>query len=178
MKIDKEKSITYSKYWSHSNPNQDRNRINLYSVLKKIQNFLNRYILNKLGLEVRKKQSSMRKEQISYINNTEILSLRNEQIANFLVEFGVINNIPFDKGKILKNIELFDEIFKKNKITDLNGGLGYNNGLFLFLTFSHFQPQLIIESGIWRGFTTYLIDKATSENSKIFTGYMDTLCYY
>ena len=46
--------------------------------------------------------------------------------------------------------------------------MGYNNGLILFILFSHFQPKVTIESRVWRGFTTYLIDKALPDDSKIY----------
>ena len=41
----------------------------------------------------KRKQSSFRLEQRSYTNNTPILLLRNDQIANFLIKFAYMKKI-------------------------------------------------------------------------------------
>ena len=70
--------------------------------------------------------------------------------------------------KLLKNIDRYDEIFRTVKIRDLNGGMGYNNGLIFYILISHFQPKKVLESGVWRGFSTFLLDDATLSDSKLF----------
>ena len=40
---------------------------------------------------------------------------------------------------------------------------------FFFTILKIINPELVIESGVMRGFTTYLIDAATSNNCKIFS---------
>lgn len=165
MKINKSKFITYTKYWTI---NLDKRKKTQSSFLILIQKLINKFILNILGLELRSNSVSQRLEQISYTKDTNILKLRDNKIAKFLLEFGVIHNINFNEYKLRKNLIKFDQIFREEKITDLNGGMGYNNGLFLFILLSHFQPKNVIESGVWRGFTTYLIDKAIPKTGKIF----------
>ena len=41
--------------------------------------------------------------------------------------------------------------------------------VLLFILISHFNPRKVLESGIWRGFTTMLIDKASSNIQIIYT---------
>ena len=84
------------------------------------------------------------------------------------MDFGKSVGIIFDKIKLLKNIKVYDQLFKEKPISDLTGGMGYNNGLILYILFSHYQPRVSVESGVWRGFTTYLIDNAICEDSKIY----------
>ena len=169
MKTDKDNSITHTKYWSHHNSERGGLAPNVSSrIINFLKNLINKRFLNLFGFAIKRKQSSFRLEQRSYTNNTQILLLRNDQIANFLIKFGTRYGIKFEKEELLKNIKIYDLIFKNEKISDLNGGMGFNNGLFLFILFSHFQPKKVIESGVWRGFTTYLIDKAISKDSKIY----------
>ena len=141
----------------------------LYSFIRFLQNFINSKFFNLLGLEIsRKKDATVKKEENCYSNNTQILSYRDEKIADALIEFGKKIGIEFKKLKILSDIKNYDKIFKEKPISNLKGGMGYNNGLILFIIFSHYQPRVIVESGVWRGFTTYLIDKATVDDSKIY----------
>ena len=165
MKIDKTRSITHTKYWTINDFGAKKKPL---SILKFFQILINKFILNKLGLEVRRKQINYRLEQKSYSKDANILQFRDERIANFLFEFGITYKISFEKEMLLKNIALYDQIFREDKISDLNGGMGYNKGLFIFILMSHLQPNTVIESGVWRGFTTYLIDKAIPKNAKIY----------
>lgn len=165
MKIDKTRSITHTKYWARSGIRTSKSKV---PIVKFFQNFINKFILGKLGLEIRRIQTSHRLEQKSFTKDPNILKIRDERIANYLIEFGTNYEIHFEKDLLLKNFTLFEQIFREDKISDLNGGMGYNNGLFLFILISHLQPNAVIESGVWRGFTTYLIDKAIPKNGKIY----------
>ena len=167
MKVDKSNIVTHTKYWSYKS-----NKYRLSSFSNKIRFFL-KYIINKLflnnfGFAVVQKNSTFRGEKNSYINNLEVLSLRNEKISDFLISFGLNNGIKFNKSNLLKNIERYEKLFRTVKISDLSGGMGFNNGLFLYLLICHFNPKIILESGIWRGYSTFLIDDATVNNAKIF----------
>ena len=169
MKTDKNNSITHTQYWSYSNFEKKRYSTNFsLRVMNFLKKLINEGFLKKFGFEIKRKQSSFRIEQRSYTDNAQILSLRNDQIANFLIKFGSNYGIGFEKQELLDNIKRYDQIFRNETISDLNGGMGFNNGLFLFILFSHFQPKVVIESGVWRGFTTYLIDEAISKDSKIY----------
>ena len=84
-------------------------------VIKCLKNLINNRFLNKFGFEIKRKQSSFRLEQRSYTDNTQILSLRNDQIANFLIKFGSSYGIRFEKQELLNNIKLYNEIFRNKK---------------------------------------------------------------
>ena len=53
--------------------------------------------INNFDLRVVKKHSTHRGEQRSYSKNFDILSIRNEQIANYFLEFGAGFGINYDK---------------------------------------------------------------------------------
>lgn len=134
--------------------------------LRSSQNFINSYFFNLLGLELKKRR--FKKEENSFIDNSQIISYRDERITEVLVDFGQKIGINFNKSKTLNDIKIYDRVFKEKPISNLIGGMGYNNGLILFILFSHYQPKVTVESGVWRGFTTYLIDKAIPDDSIIY----------
>ena len=63
------------------------------------------------------------------------LNIEMKKIANFLLEFGKSFGMLFEKKTLLKNIELYDQLFKNRPISDLTGGMGYNKGLILYILF-------------------------------------------
>ena len=136
-------------------------------LLKYSQNFFTSRLLNKFRFGKRR-QKGLKREMNSFTRDNQILKYRNEKIANFLLEFGKSFGMLFEKKTLLKNIELYDQLFKNRPISDLTGGMGYNKGLILYILFCHYQPRVSIESGVWRGFTTYLIDNAIFEDSKLY----------
>lgn len=166
MEPDKFNSVTHTHYWSYKN-----NKFFSKNYLSKIKSFfkyvVNTLFLNNLGYVIVNKLSNYRKDQKSYSGNSEILSLRNTQISDYLFQFGLGFGVKFDKIKLLNSVERYEKIFRNSKIRDLNGGFGFNNGLFFYILISHFQPKKILESGVWRGYSTYLIDQATSIDSEI-----------
>ena len=138
-----------------------------FKLLKYIQNIINFYFLNKFGFEIIR-QKGFRGKINSFTLDNKILKYRNERIADFLIEFYKNFDVIFEKKDLLKNIKLYDQLFKEKPISDLTGGMGYNNGLILYIIFCHFKPSVAIESGVWRGFTTYLIDNAILDDSKLY----------
>jgi hypothetical protein len=164
FKIDKTKSITHNDYWRYEFRKPNSNP--LLARLKRIFKFIiNSLLLNKFGFRLVQVQKtpSFKTEQWSFTNNKEILFLRNQRIVDHLINFGFEFGLNFEKAQLHKNIERYDEIFRMGKISDLNGGMGYNNGLLLYIILTYFNPQVVLESGVWRGFTTFLIDDATQD---------------
>lgn len=166
MKIDKSNIVTHTSYWSYKN---DKYRSS--SLFSKLKNFLklviNNFILNKFGFAIVQKSSTFRGEQRSFTKNLDILSYRNNQIVEYLLSFGLDFGIQFEKDKLSKDVKHYEELYRTVAISNLSGGMGFNNGLFLYVLLSHYQPKTVLESGVWRGYSTFLIDKATQDLSKI-----------
>jgi hypothetical protein len=167
MQIDKFNSLTKTKYWSYQSK-KFRSSFLLSRIKNFLKNIINKLFLNKFGFMIVQKSSTYRAEQKSYTKNSKILFIRNQQIANFLTLFCSGFGIKLERVKLIKNIERYDELFRTVKISDLSEGMGYNNGLLFYVLISHFQPKLVLESGTYKGFSTFLIDDATSSDSKIF----------
>lgn len=63
----------------------------------------------------------------------------------------------------LEYLEDFCEIYLNKPIKNNLGGMGFNHSYALFSIIKKLQPKLIIESGIWRGHSTYIIEKAAPD---------------
>ena len=159
-------SITKTKYWNIK-PLIARNNI-FFTIKTFLNTVLNKWFLSKIGYSIVRVNSILLSEQHSYPLNKNILNNRNQNIANFLCKFFKSYNIGFDNVTCKSYIDTYEDIFRNNNISNLNGGTGFNNGLILFILVKHFSPKKIIESGIWRGYTTYLLDQASNDIAKIY----------
>ena len=167
MKPDKFNIVTHTKYWKYDNGK--RNLSNLSAKIKIFLKFvINKIFLSNFGLAIVKTITTFRSEQNSYSNNLDILSIRNNNIADHIVSFGESYGINFIKSDLLSIIKHYEKLYRDVKIKNLNGGMGYNNGLFFYILVCHFKPKVVLESGVWKGFSTYLIDDAIDNESKIY----------
>ncbi len=157
----KKQYVTGTSYWHHINSSVEVN-----STRRLIKRVLNRS-LALLNLKLVGSKTDIRPEQSCFIKSNEIIILRDKKIADSLVEFFAKHKIKMNALDLIKSINLYDSFFKGSDISNLNGGMGYNNGLILFILCQYIQPRSIVESGVWRGYTTFLLDKASSSETKI-----------
>ena len=54
--------------------------------------------------------------------------------------------------------------FSQSPVKEHESDFGYNEGVFFFTILNIISSKLVIESGVMKGFTTYLIDAATDDN--------------
>ena len=157
--------MTKTNYWRYENGQ--------FKVLPFIKNFLksaaNRYFFNLLGLSV-VRRDAYRLEQISYPKDQELLKIRNKKLSDAIYSHFRDFGVNLSKQDLEKDILRFDQIFSNSEVQNLNGGMGFNNGLILFCLASWCKPNKILESGVWRGFTTYIMNEATQLNCEL-------LCY-
>ncbi len=156
----KKKNITESKYWKYKD---QKIKYNFLS------NFIKVVFEKFFGLKIIKKKNYNNSfETSSYLKSQNLIKVRNyylqEKIQKFLKEL----KLPFNKRKILSLIIEHDKIFyKKNFIDNNYGGMGFNNSLFIFIFLRHLDVDLIIESGVWKGYSTYLFDQYPKKIKKI-----------
>jgi hypothetical protein len=125
-------------------------------------------ILRKIGLKIVKDQEFVSKEFRRFSSNKNLNEIRYKILSQKLnSEFFNNLQIKLDVKELITLIEEFDYIFRKFKFKNLEGGFGYNNALYLFIFIRIFKPSRIIESGVFKGFTTYIIDNAAMKNSEI-----------
>ncbi|MDM8553377.1 hypothetical protein QUF75_01420 [Desulfococcaceae bacterium HSG7] len=59
-----------------------------------------------------------------------------------------------------KEVVNFLSCYSKRTIIDNTGGSGFHNAFWLYLLVRIFKPKLFVESGVWKGHTTRLIENA------------------
>ena len=65
-----------------------------------------------------------------------------------------------------KDLDIFCEIYASRPIQDNAGGMGFNHSFALWKMLRVLNPDLVVESGIWKGHSTWLIE-TTLPNAKI-----------
>ena len=160
MKFDRANHTTTSEHCSFSTPGKP-------SILKSFANWINWVLSKSIGVQLVKTTGNKRKEQVSFQTDPVIKKHQFVRLSKQLK--GLFNQIGLtaSENEIEKDIYLFDGIFRECPISSLSGGMGYNNGLFCFCLIRLIQPDIVIESGVWRGYSTYLIDKSTSKGTCI-----------
>lgn len=62
---------------------------------------------------------------------------------------------------LLNRIQRFNElIYLSSPITSNEGGMGLESSFFLHEIIGFIKPKTVIESGVWKGFTTFIFDQS------------------
>tara|TARA_B100000035_G_C20974122_1_gene542379 strand:- start:160 stop:1092 length:933 start_codon:yes stop_codon:yes gene_type:complete len=140
------------------------------------QNFLSKFkklinwFLHKFGIEIKRYSSinDYTSEFYSYHTNIDLI---NRRVKKINTAFNPFNNIIFKKSidERIKNIHQYFELIKSSPVKIDGGGLGILNGLKLFIATKEINPDYIIESGVWRGFSSFIFNAASHDNTKIFS---------
>lgn len=164
MIFEKHKQRTFTNYWNHFGIVPKEN-ISLSALLKKTKKFIKKFI--KISIQFKLQNSiidqSFGNRQIDADLNKITIKLLQNEIIIFLKNF----NLKFNRKNIIKYIIQFNKIYFKSPVKDLGSGIAYNQGLIIFVLIKIIKPTDIIESGVMRGFSTYIIDKASTNNTKI-----------
>jgi hypothetical protein len=62
-----------------------------------------------------------------------------------------------------KSIDEFLSIYKERPIKDNGGGMGINHSWALWYIVRNLEPKIVVESGVWKGHSTWLIENAYPE---------------
>jgi hypothetical protein len=155
----------------------ERNRI---SIKGRIFDFLNQRILSIIGLKVVRNNSQVSDNKFNNFRLLEpgVIQARNNRISEVLVNFFTELEIETDAEEVTKYTQEFDKILLSSPIQNMDGGFSYNNALTLFIFVRLTNPKSVIESGVWRGFTTYIIRSgAPSSSIQCFDINLENLVY-
>ena len=163
-KINKAKHKTYSSYWSFENQGSKelRKAISRSTVLKGLVEKVS-------GQDIRRVEPSSSDVALrSFPSDPAVLAYRNAKLVEVITDFLSGLGLKRAAADIEADIQDYDTCFDAAPIRDLAGGMGYNNGLILFAFTRAVGPEKIVESGVWRGFTTYIMDHASGERADVF----------
>jgi hypothetical protein len=134
---------------------------------------LNRGLRRTVGLEIRRPAKPrpaappLMTEDMCFIVSSDLSERRLDHLVDVLSGFFDALGIRIEPTWLKQQIRRYDELFRARPVQDLRFGTGYNNGLIIFCFFSALKPSQVIESGVWMGFSTYLIDNALPEGATI-----------
>ena len=77
-----------------------------------------------------------------------------------------IGNAPWAKKDLLESLDEFIELYKKRPIVNNRGGMGAPHCFATYFMMKYLNKPFIIESGIWKGQSTWLIEN-TCPTSKL-----------
>ena len=167
MKFDNYKKKTFTKYWNNFSE-KPKNFIKSKIYLKNLKFKIIKLLGFKVSIRINKNKSHDDEAYISFPIEQLIKKHRNKLLAEEINSFLKSSNIKYNKSRVLKYIEEFDYVFSKSPVKEHESGFGYNEGVFFFTILKIINPELVIESGVMKGFTTYLIDAATNGSCRIF----------
>lgn len=72
----------------------------------------------------------------------------------------VIKNAPFDRSKILNSIAEFHDVYSHRPIKNNDGGMKSHHMFATWYMAKTLQPKTIIESGVWKGLGTWILEQA------------------
>ena len=73
--------------------------------------------------------------------------------------------MSLSNNDLIKYLDDFFEIYKKRPIKNNFGGMGINHCFALYSILRSLKPNLIIESGVWKGQSTYIIENALPKSN-------------
>jgi hypothetical protein len=74
-----------------------------------------------------------------------------------------IGNIPWSMDNIIKSLDDFVELYKQRPLINNRGGMGAPHCFATYFIMKHLDKPYIIESGVWKGQSTWLIEKTCPE---------------
>ena len=158
----RDKHVSPSNQWRYSS---QQNSNYFFSFIIKIKNLLENITRLKI---VRMKNYDLQVDNKSYLISNNLKKKKFLLLSEVLHDFLKKIKIHCSKRKILRHIKKHEKIFyKNNPIENNSGGIGFNNSLFLYIFLKNIKIDMVIESGIWQGYTSYLIDQVCKNSKKI-----------
>ena len=162
-RFDPYRKKTFTPYWNHFSITPKKNQSGSI-IIKKIKKILKQIIPFQFKIKIHKRKNIKDEIFYSFQSDKNIINYRNYLLSKAVINYLDSFDLKYSNKNILGFVEEYSKVFLKSPITDMNSGFGFNEGLFLFCLIKIIKPTLVIESGIMKGFTTYLIDAATDKN--------------
>ena len=162
IEFDPYRKKTFTTYWNSFSTIPKKSQFTSI-ILKKIKTLLKDFLPFQIKIQIHKKKNISYEMFSSFQTDKDILFYRNSLLSNSVIKFLESFNLKYSKKDIQNYVEEYCKVFSRTPILDMNSGFGFNEGLFLFCIIKVIKPSLVIESGIMKGFTTYLIDAATDK---------------
>lgn len=78
-----------------------------------------------------------------------------------------IGKVSWQQHHLVDAIPEFHELYKSRPISSNFGGMGFTHSFYTWFLAKHLSPSYIIESGVWYGHSTWLLEKACPQSTVI-----------
>jgi len=138
---------------------------------KKTIKVINR-VLRRFGLRLEKEKSGVifkskhvHDPQYSYLLDPDLQDKLNLELSKLADDFFTrhFTDLPNLHISSPDRIRKFIQTWGGREFFENTGGSGFHNAFWLYLFTSALNPALIIESGVWKGHTTWLLKQAAPE---------------
>jgi hypothetical protein len=98
----------------------------------------------------------------SYMKDRNLRGILIEELSKIAqIHFSLrLSSISKNQINYTSEVEEFMDIFSDRPLKENTGGSGFHNAFWLFLTARILNPSLIVESGVWKGHMTWLLEQA------------------
>ena len=141
---------------------------------KKIKTLINSFLKNTLGIQiyrVKKQQPEKEKAQLkmkyvhdpaySYMINPAYQEKLIRELSHVADIFLANNFFPnASNTNTTQLIQEFFELYRNREKTDNTHGSGFHNAFWLYFIARILNPELVVESGVWKGHSSWLLSKA------------------
>lgn len=117
---------------------------------------LSNQILNPMGFELKR----FRHESDSYMVSSKMRERQIARLAPRLCDISAFFGQETSVGKVEAAITEYYDLILATPVRQSYGGCGFNAGLILYLSGRALDPDLVIESGTFRGFTSWILRNA------------------
>ena len=104
-------------------------------------------------------QASWPEVNLKRIQRYDLPALLDSQ-KQLLWSLETVGNVPWNRKKELNAIEEFHQIYTMRPIKDNSGGVQAPHAFALWFMARELAPEVIVESGIFKGMTTWLLENA------------------
>ena len=168
MEFDQHKKKTYTRYWNNFSE-KPKKFIVTSMFFKRLKKYLNKFLGFKISVRINQNKPQKDEAYISYPIENIIKKQRSNLIIKEIYSFLEQSSLKYDKSKVEGYLVEFDYVFGQSPVKEHESGFGYNEGVFFYTLLKIIKPEIVIETGVMKGFTTYLIDAATNDNCKIYS---------
>jgi hypothetical protein len=144
-----------------------------------ITNIINKYLKRLFGIQIIKVKKKPKKIQQTkfksiYLHDPAYSYMRSTKYTMMLIDDltqiaeGFFSSVEINKVStpaLKPIIEDFYELYKDRRLTDNTHGSGFHNAFWIFLFARVLDPELIVESGVWKAHTTWLLEQACPDAS-------------
>lgn len=129
-----------------------------------------------IKIQIPKTEQSQPELKMKYVHDPATSYMIDSDLQNRLYSeladtadmyFRTIAAHPASSQDFYELIKEFFEIFRDRPQKDNTHGSGFHNAFWIYLYCKLFNPDLIVESGVWKGHTTWLMEQACPE-AKVF----------